>query len=188
MQLPLQITYRHMDKPPVLDDFIRERAEKLDQFAPNIMSCRIVVDAPHQHKNKGNLYQLTVDVTLPGHEIALTRSPDDHQEYEDPYVLVRDIFESVERQIEELSRRKAQNVKRHETPPHGRVSTLVPEQDYGRIVTAEGRDIYFHRNSVLNADFDRLEIGDEVRFDEEAGEQGPQASTVRLIGKHHIVG
>jgi cold shock CspA family protein len=55
------------------------------------------------------------------------------------------------------------------------------------IMTPEGREIYFHRNSVIDGDFDSLEIGSEVRFNEEAGDEGPQASTVYLIGKHHIV-
>lgn len=188
MQLPLQITYRHMDRPETLDEKIRERAGKLDQFAPNIMSCRVVVDAPHQHKNKGNLYQVSVDVTLPGHEINVTRRPDGHQAHEDPYVVVRDVFDAVERQLADLMRKQDQRTRPHETPPHGRISRLVPEEDYGRIETPDGRDIYFHRNSVLNADFDKLGVGDEVRFDEESGEQGPQASTVRVIGKHHLVG
>jgi cold shock CspA family protein len=29
--------------------------------------------------------------------------------------------------------------------------------------------------------------GSEVRFVEEIGEKGPQASTVRLVGKHHLL-
>ena len=33
-----------------------------------------------------------------------------------------------------------------------------------------------------------LEMGDKVRFVEVAGDNGPQASTVHLIGKHNIVG
>ncbi|MBD3619406.1 MAG: HPF/RaiA family ribosome-associated protein [Chromatiales bacterium] len=188
MQLPLQITYRHMEKSEALDTRIRERADKLEQFAPNIMSCRVVVDAPHQHKHKGVHYRISVDVTLPGHEIAVTRSPDQHGAHEDPYVVVRDVFDALERQLEETMRRRKQQVKHHETPPHGQVTSLVPMEDYGRILTSDGRDIYFHRNSVLNADFERLEIGDEVRFDEEQGEQGPKATTVRVIGKHHILG
>ncbi|HET9664378.1 MAG TPA: hypothetical protein VFP00_09115 [Burkholderiales bacterium] len=46
----------------------------------------------------------------------------------------------------------------------------------------------FHRNSVVNADFDKLEVGAEVRFDGEMGERGSQATAVHLVGKHHIVG
>jgi cold shock CspA family protein len=74
-------------------------------------------------------------------------------------------------------------VKTHVPAPHGRVSKLFPEQDYGFIETPEGGEIYFHRNSVLPPGFDRLEIGTEVRFAEEAGQEGPQASTVAIVGR-----
>ncbi len=66
--------------------------------------------------------------------------------------------------------------------------TLFPAGDYGTITDSDGREIYFHRNSVVNADFDSLDIDSEVRFVEEVGDKGPQASSVHLIGKHHIVG
>lgn len=86
-----------------------------------------------------------------------------------------------------LKSRKKGRIKTHETMPHGRISELHPEEDYGRIVTADGGDIYFHRNSILNADFDSLEIGAEVLFVEQEGDEGPQASSVRVVGKHHIL-
>ncbi|MEE9542924.1 MAG: cold shock domain-containing protein [Thermodesulfobacteriota bacterium] len=78
-------------------------------------------------------------------------------------------------------------MKIHEVQPHGRISELFTDEGYGTIESSDGMEIYFHRNSVLNADFDKLEIGTEVRFVEEAGEKGPQASTVKVIGKHHLV-
>ena len=187
MQLPLQITYHHVMKSESLDAKIRERAEKLDDFADCIMSGRVVVEAPHHHHHKGNLYRLSIDITVPGHEITVTRSPDKHQAYQDPYVLVRDAFDAVRRQLEDYVRRRGQKVKHHGTPPHGTVSDIAPRENYGRIATSDGRDVYFHRNSLINANFDALEIGDEVRFDEEMGDNGPQATTVRVIGKHHIV-
>ena len=64
---------------------------------------------------------------------------------------------------------------------------LSPEQGYGKIEASDGRIIYFHKNSILGAEFDKLEVGTEVRFAEEQGERGPQASTVHVIGKHHLV-
>ena len=68
----------------------------------------------------------------------------------------------------------------------GRVSKISAEEDYGFIATPDGREIYFHRNSVIDNAFDRLSVGSEVRFAEELGEKGAQASTVHLIGKHHL--
>jgi cold shock CspA family protein len=78
-------------------------------------------------------------------------------------------------------RRQRGAVKVHETPPLGRVAKLF--SDYGFVETADGREIYFHRNAVLHDGFDHLAVGAEVEIVEEQGEQGPQASTVRLAGK-----
>jgi cold shock CspA family protein len=152
------------------------------------MSCRVVVEAQHQHHHKGNLYHVRVDITVPGHELVVSRDPKDHQAHQDVYVAIRDAFDAARRQLEDYARKLRGDVKEHEVPPHGHISELLPEQDYGRIQTTDGRSIYFHRNSVINADFDSLSTGDPVRFDEEVGDEGPQASTVRVIGKHHIPG
>lgn len=46
--------------------------------------------------------------------------------------------------------------------------------------TAEGGLLYFHRNSLLSGDFDKLRRGDEVHYVEDAGDTGPTASKVRL--------
>jgi len=61
------------------------------------------------------------------------------------------------------------------------VVKIFPGEGYGFLEDDEGREIYFHRNSVLDGAFQRLEVGSEVRFAEEAGEKGPQASSVGLI-------
>ena len=76
-------------------------------------------------------------------------------------------------------------VKHHAEASHGRVKNLLAREDCGFIETADGRQIYFHRNAVLDAAFDRLKVGSEVAFAEEEGVKGPQASTVRVVGKHH---
>jgi ribosomal subunit interface protein len=187
MQLPLQITFRHMDRSEAVEAKIREKAEKLDQFYDSIMSCRVVVEPAHAHKHQGNLFQIRIDVTVPGNELAVTREPDAHHSHEDIYVSIRDAFSAMRRQLEDFARVQRVDVKAHETPPHGRISQLIPTEDYGVITASDGREIYFHRNSVVDTDFDDLEIGAEVRFVEESGEKGPQASTVHVIGKHHIV-
>ncbi len=188
MQLPLQITFRHMEKSDALDAAIRKRAAQLDQFHDHIMSCRVVVEPHHKHKHKGNLFCIHINLKTPGREIVVSRESDLHQAHEDAYVAVRDAFDALRRQVEDHARRQKGKVKTHEVPPHGKVIQLVPEEDYGRIETPYGREIYFHRNSLLNGDFDKLEVGVEVRFAEEEGEQGPKATSVSLVGKHHIVG
>jgi cold shock CspA family protein len=76
--------------------------------------------------------------------------------------------------------------KLHEAAPIGTVRLLRKDEDYGFLEAPDGREVYFHRNSVLNGGFDRLTPGTRVAFAEEAGEEGPQASTVRRAGKHRL--
>jgi len=186
MQIPLQITFRHMDHSDALEAKIREKAEKLEQFAEHITSCRVTVDLDHKHHHQGKLYGIKIDITVPGAEIIADRHPDKHQAHEDVYVAIRDAFKAARRQLEDYARKHRNKVKTHETVPHGTIQTLFPHEDYGVISASDGREVYFHRNSVVGVDFNTLAEGDSVHFSEEVGEQGPQASTVHVEGKHHV--
>ncbi len=188
MKLPLQIVFRNMESSDFIEARVRERAEKLDHFCKDIMSCRVVVEAQHKHHYKGNLYHVRVDVKIPNAELVASRDPARHQAHEDVYVAIRDAFDAIRRQLEDRGRRRRGKIKVHETPPHGCIIGLVPAENYGKIETSDGRHVYFHRNSVVDADFDHLKIGDTVHFAEEMGERGLQASTVHVEGKHHVRG
>ncbi len=99
------------------------------------------------------------------------------------YVAIRDAFNAARRQLQDYVRSRRGEIKVHDVPPHGTITALHPDQNFGWITTSDGREIYFHRNSVTNADFDRLETGSEVRFNEEDGDEGPKATMVHVVGK-----
>ena len=115
----------------------------------------------------------------------MTHEPCQHTEYKEITVVIRDAFDSACRQLEDYVRRQWGAVKAHEAACHARVSKLFPEEGYGFIETPDGREIYFHRKSVLQEGYDHVRLGTEVTFAEEEGKKGPQASTVRPVGKHH---
>lgn len=186
MQIPVQIVFRGMKPSPAVETNIRAHVDKLERFFDRIMSCRIVVEQGHRHGHKGNLFHVRIDLKVPNGELVASRDPAEHQAHQDVYVSIRDAFDAIQRQLEDFARRHRGNVKTHETPPHGRVVELYTGADYGQIETADGKRIYFHRNSVVDGDFAKLAIGTEVRFVEESGELGPQASTVHVVGKHHV--
>jgi ribosomal subunit interface protein len=154
---------------------INEKAAKLDRFYDRIMSCRVVVEESQRRHRQGKLYSVRIDITVPGKELAVTR-----EENEDAYVAVRDAFDAAVRKLEEHGRRRHGGVKAHATPPTGRIIRIFPDSDYGFIKTSDDREIYFHRNSVLNEDFSRLKFGTEVTFLEEQGKEGPQAARVAI--------
>jgi cold shock CspA family protein/ribosome-associated translation inhibitor RaiA len=174
-----------MEHSEAIETLIRERAAKLDTFADHIMSCRVVVEPAGKHHEHGNLYEVRIDLTVPGEELVVTREPSAHTKSKDIHVALRDAFDSARRQLEDYVRRRRGSVKALETAPHARVSKLFPEDGYGFLETPDGREIYFHRDSVLHEGFDRLQLGTEVAFVEEQAKKGPQASTVRPVGRHH---
>lgn len=52
MQVPLQITFRHMDPSPALEARIRRRAEELEQFSGRITACHVTVESRHRRHHK----------------------------------------------------------------------------------------------------------------------------------------
>jgi cold shock CspA family protein len=68
------------------------------------------------------------------------------------------------------------------------VVRLFPQEGYGFLQAPDGREIYFHEKSVLKGAFGRLKVGDEVRYAEELGEEGPQASTVAVARRERRAG
>jgi ribosomal subunit interface protein len=181
MRLPLQITFRHMDPSPALEARIRELASRLERFSGEIMRCHVIVQPVPHHRRQGGLHEFRIDITLPEQEIAIRRAhPADHA-HEDPYVALRDAFRAARRKLEDYERIRRHDVKTHAESAHGRVCELHPDEGFGRIETDDGRLIYFHRNSVLGGRFQDLREGAEVRFVEESGDLGPQASTVHPL-------
>jgi cold shock CspA family protein len=95
--------------------------------------------------------------------------------------VVNAAFHEARRQLEDHVRRLDRRVKAHVPPQRGQVARLSPEEGCGFLRTSDGREIYFHEHSVLRGGFPRLREGSVVRFVEEAGDEGPQASTVEPI-------
>jgi cold shock CspA family protein/ribosome-associated translation inhibitor RaiA len=206
MKMPLKVTFRDMPPSKAIEDNIREKANKLDSLCDDIMSCRVIVEAPHRHHHKGKAYVVRIDMTVPGGELVVNREPkrlvagrtgpieeiektlaenhepSKHAAHEDAYVAIRDAFNAAGRKLQDYTRRRRGKTKTHEVTPLARVGKIFPIEDYGFLQTPDGREIYFHKNSVLQPGFDRLEVGTEVYYAEELGEKGPQATTVRVVG------
>ncbi len=174
MQRPLKITSRDFPLSKAVEEEIREKAVALETYYERLSGCEVTVHAPAiKHHRKGGPFLVGIRLTVPGKELAV-----DRQAEEELSQAIREAFDAARRQLEDYIRELRGSVKTHEPTALGRVTRLEPGLDYGFLETPDKRDIYFHRKSVLGADFDKLGIGTEVRFAEEEGEQGPQASTV----------
>ncbi len=178
MQRPLQITSRDFPLTEAIEAQIRQRAEALESYWDRITGCHVVIEAPAvRHHRKGGPFNVRIDLKVPGSELSVNR-----QNAVDLAIAVRDAFDAARRQMEDRLRELRHDVKAHEAPPTARIARLFPREGFGFLETADGREIYFHRNSLVGGNFDRLKPGVEVRYAEEMGESGPQASTVTVIG------
>lgn len=122
MQTPLQITVRNIEHSDALETRIRDKAQKLEEFCKHIMSCRIVVEAPHKHHHQGKQFNVRIDIGVPGNEIVVNR---DH--HEDVYVALRDAFNAAKRQLEDYARKIRGDVKTHEPKRAAEYNSSIPE-------------------------------------------------------------
>lgn len=105
MQHPLQITFRHMAPSEALEARIRQRADELEQFFDRITSCRVIVERANRRHQQGNLFEVHIDLAVPGREIAVGRDSGADHAHEDAHVAVRDAFDSARRLLEDHVRR-----------------------------------------------------------------------------------
>ena len=211
INIPLQVTFRNMPASQAIEAAVREKAGKLDSFYDRITSCRVLVEAPHRRHHKGKAYHVRIDLTLPGGEIVVKHEPkrvkpktatvgdaaevtlsETHEAgkyaaHRDVYVAVRDAFDVARRKLQDYARRQRGVVKLHDAPTHGRVTKMFPDEGFGFLESSDGREIYFHQNSVLEPGFSHLKVGSAVYFSEEEGDKGHQASTVKAAGKHGLL-
>ncbi len=185
MQIPLDVTYRNVNKTDALETLIRDKVDKLEEVCDHIMSCHIAVEKVHENPSSGSPFRVRIDMTVPpGHELAVSKNPSEGVQHTPLETVVRDAFEAARRQLTELTQKQRREVKEHPAQDMGAIVTqLFREEGYGFLKSLEGEDVYFHRNSVLHDDFDRIEIGTGVRFFTEEGEKGPQATTVQIVNK-----
>ncbi len=179
MESPVQITFRDIPPSRSVSAHVERRATKLDTFFDRISRCHVVVEAPHRHKRHGQRYHVRVEMHVPGKELVVSKTLDDMKE--DVHAAVDDAFSDAERVLEDYARQLRRETKTHVRAPHGVVAKLFQDRGYGFIESVDGREVYFHANSVLGAPFGKLELGTKVRFAEEDGDKGPQASTVHVV-------
>ena len=63
----------------------------------------------------------------------------------------------------------------------GRVKWFNAEKGFGCIEGENGEDVFVHFSAILGEGFKTLEEGQEVQFDVEDGDRGPQATNVEKV-------
>jgi len=179
MNTNLEIAFHNMDTSEALDGYIRERAEKLERMFDRLIGMRVAVEKQHRQHRTGNVFDVHIELMVPGQDIVVSRKPSKANErYANPdaRTAVRDAFQAAERQLIEYKQKLRGDVKVHEPEQPGHVTQI--NGDHGFLRTNTGTQLYFHRNSCLNVSLEELQQGDPVRYVETVGDTGPTASKV----------
>jgi ribosomal subunit interface protein len=100
MKLPVQIAFRGLEPSAAVEAAAREKVAKLELFCKDLISCRVEIEQLDKHRQQGRPFLVRIDVTLPGHELTVNQQPN-----EDAYVALRDAFDAMRRQVEDVVRR-----------------------------------------------------------------------------------
>jgi cold shock CspA family protein len=188
---PFEIAFHGCSPSDTVEAAIRERAEKLERIYDRLTRCRVSVEALHTQHRTGNVYEVHVEMAVPGGQLVVSRSPHKPKErYANPdiYTSVRDAFEAAERQLIDYKLQLRGDVKTslEQNLFQGQVAEIDTLGEFGFILTKEGNQLYFHRNALLDGDWEKLSRGTVVHYVEKDGDTGPTAAKV-WIGPEHTL-
>lgn len=112
MTIPLQVTFRDLVPLPSLEPEIQRLADKLSQWTPDVMGCRVSVEATGNRHRQGHEYTVKITVRVPDAEMAATS----HHRDMDIQRAVHGAFDAVGRQLQDYARVRRGQVKQHEAP------------------------------------------------------------------------
>jgi cold shock CspA family protein len=187
METPIKIDFHGTEPSEALERNIRKHVAALEKFFGRFTACHVGLKAPGRRHLSGGLYQVRIHITLPdGREVSVGRTPSADGRFANALFAINDAFRRAKRQLQDKVRLMRQDVKTHEEQPVGKVLRFDPRAGFGFIEAPDGHEVYFHRNSVVTFPLSRVVRGARVSFVEEAGTKGPQASTVRLVGRQRM--
>lgn len=180
MKVPLQITMRNMKKSESVKEKIKEKADKLNQFSDQIISCEVVVEHEVAHRNNGGRFNVRVHLAIPGKDLVVSKDQDE----ENLYLAIQEAFDDMVRQLEEASRIRQGDVKHHSLVIRGEIARLFSDDQFGFIVSTTGDEYYFNADNLVKHKFDSLKVGMPVHFIEKVGDEGLKACRVSVQLQH----
>ncbi len=179
MQIPLQITFRDLDRSLAVEEKIIEKFDKLDSFYHLITFARVVVGLEERRKHQGNLHKVSIYVALPGKDVVVSHHPN-----ENLYMAIQDAMDDLQRQLEEYHSRLYGEGKNHGDKLHGEIVRLIENEGYGFIADEERNEYYFNLSHLVDTKFNNLHVGEHVRFLPAQGNEGLQARRISVPRRH----
>lgn len=185
MRIPLEISFHGISRSESLEQLIQNNAEKLERVCDRLISCRVGVKLDQKSSSTLNPFRIRVEMrTPPGHTLVVTNTSGTKEATEDLPTSINNTFKAAHRKLKRLVEKQQDRQQNH---PGQEISGIIIkiffEEGYGFLRSLEGEEIYFHRNSIVNDEFEQLEPGTGVNYTAEVGDKGLQASSVQILEK-----
>lgn len=185
MRIPVEISFHGVSRNTAIEDMIRKDAAKLERVCDSMISCRVGIKLDQKSKTTNNPYRIKIEMRVPpGHNLVVTNSPGGKGDSSDLAAVLKSSFKTAQRRLKGLVEKRQGDIKHHQDQEvSGIITKIFADEGYGFIRTLEGEEIYFHRNSIVNGQFEQLEPGTGVSYTAELGEKGLQASSIQIREK-----
>ena len=192
MQIPPEISFHNVNKEAWAEDAILSHVARLEDIYQRLITCRVRVDQRANNSRHTIPPVVRIEMSVPGaKDIVVAHEPDHLQrkfQTPDLHNAINDAFQIAERRLSEykqqLTTRCRTSLHESENEFLGQVAELPVGEEFGFLLTKEGNLLYFHRNSILSGDFDKLKRGTALTYVEDVGDTGPIATKVRVKMKN----
>ena len=185
MDRPLDIAFHNIERSDAVEGEIRAHVERLQTRFPHLTGCRVSIEALNHRHRSGDLPEVHITLSVPGRDLVVsheTQKAGLKRSHPTLHSVIKDSFKAAERQLESFKGKLRQDTGRPTASAlAGRIALIEPGADHGYLLNSTGSQLYFHRDSVTNGDFDDLRAGVPVHYVEEEGDTGPIATKVRLV-------
>jgi ribosomal subunit interface protein len=110
MLKPVEVVFQGVDGSQAVEKHVRDEVAKLERLHPQVTRCRVTIGLPHNRQQQGKLFDIHIELAVPGKELMVNQAPGQ----EDMYVALRDAFDIARRQLDDHVRAQRGEVKHHE--------------------------------------------------------------------------
>ena len=100
-----QVLFHNIVQTDALAQAVQKRINKLERYSDQILSGRVVLDAPHNNHYKGKVFSVGIEIHTSLKEIIINQGKQNNHAHEDLYIAIRDAFNAAERQLKSITKK-----------------------------------------------------------------------------------
>lgn len=112
--IPFEIAYENLEPTPATERHVLRGLERLHRLAPKLVRVRVTLARRGARRETGDLFTVSLEITGPGQDVYVSRTPPLHTENTDLLTAIGEAFDTARRRIVESHAVARGEVKSHE--------------------------------------------------------------------------